>query len=521
MYPDFYYVDMAGTGEAFQAILPKPSPETVQVIYYIEAVDVGFSSNRTIEHLADVVEDEDDCRRRDPAAAYYTGGNPGIVVGALKSGVPAVPAGFLADGITGFIPLSVSGGGGGAGATAALAVGGAAAGAVAVGVLAAGGDQSTTTTTAVVAPPPPAPTTTTAPSVPPPTPSVRACFNTSPASGVIEIGERIKLDARCSEPSGSISYHWDLGDGRQREGVFIEPPYSTPGTYTVVLTVRRVTSYQGIDETEGDEDSVSRLITVKEPDADLTVTKTGSPNPYYPWNGTPLTYSITVQNRGPATATDVTVVDTLPPEMMVIDNGGCLPSTPGRLICRLGDLDTGDIVEVTIEVVVDYQQEPELGDFIENRVAVESDTVDPDTSNNSDVARTNIEWGEPQRTSSLNLELTSLLDFQAPDDPSPGYVVLNGGRTDSTMSGTIFPHRFQAQSGRNTIEAHVASGAGRPGTWRFDFSTTPSFVTGSLRPEMGQIVSQEAHGIVFRLSGQSGERLRFSFELSPRGPRGR
>ena len=50
MYPDFYYVDMTGTDEAFQAILPKPSPETAQVIYYIEAVDVGFSSNRTHDH---------------------------------------------------------------------------------------------------------------------------------------------------------------------------------------------------------------------------------------------------------------------------------------------------------------------------------------------------------------------------------------------------------------------------------------------------------------------------------------
>jgi hypothetical protein len=516
MYPDFYYVDMTGTGEAFQAILPKPSPETAQVIYYIEAVDVGFSSNRTVEHSAEVVEDEDDCRRRDPAAAYYTGGNPGIVVGALKSGMPPVPAGFLAEGITGFIPLSGSGGGG-AGATAALAIGGAAAGAVGVGVLVAGGNQATTTTSAVVSPPPAPSTTTSTPSTPPSSPAVEACFDTSPASGVIEIGERIKLDARCSEPKGSLSYHWDLGDGRSREGVFIEPSYSSPGTYAVVLTVRRTTSFQGLGQTtEDDVDTMTRQITVMEPnDADLAVMKTSSPNPYDPFDEIPLTYTITVENLGPATAVDVTLVDTLPPEMMVLDNGGCVPSGTSRLLCALGDLDNGDAVEVTIELAVDYQQEPELGPYIENRVEVGSETMDPDTSNNSAVARTNLLW--EQRVSSLELAFTSLLDFGTTDRPSVGHVVLNGGRVDTTMGGTSFPHRDQGRPGRNTIEAYPVAGAGRDGTWRFDFSATRSFVAGSFRTEMGQVVSQDTQGIVFRLSGQAGERLRFSFELSPRG----
>ncbi len=44
--------------------------------------------------------------------------------------------------------------------------------------------------------------------------------------------------------------------------------------------------------------------------ADMAIVKTGSPNPVT--EGTPLTYTLTVTNNGPASATNVTVTDTLP-----------------------------------------------------------------------------------------------------------------------------------------------------------------------------------------------------------------
>ncbi len=44
--------------------------------------------------------------------------------------------------------------------------------------------------------------------------------------------------------------------------------------------------------------------------ADMAIVKTGTPNPVT--EGTPLTYTLAVTNNGPASATNVTVTDTLP-----------------------------------------------------------------------------------------------------------------------------------------------------------------------------------------------------------------
>jgi uncharacterized repeat protein (TIGR01451 family) len=515
-YPDFYYVDMTQASEEFQAILPKPSPETEQVIYYIEAVDLGFSSNRTAEHVSEVVEDEDECRRRDPAAAYYTGSDPGIVVGALRAGAPPVPAGFLADGISRFIPVAGATGGG-VGAPTAIAIGAGAAGAAGVGVVvASGGDTSTTTTSVAVSPPPPPPTTTSVTTSVPVAPAVQACYSTSPDPAVIEVGERIKLDARCSEPKGSLTFTWELGDGRTRQGPFIEPSYSIAGTYTVVLTVRRTSSYGGLAQTTADEDTARFQVIVNEPEepepqgADLLVTKTGSPEFFYPWE-TILTYTITVENLGPETAEGVIVVDTLPPELEVIESASNCLGTLDQMTCQVGTLAPRQSVEITFQM--DAYEEPDFGDFIENKVEVSSPTADPNPANDTATARNPVVLG--QRTLSIELTATSLLEFTQTDDRSTGNVVLNAGAVDTTTSGVSFQHRFLGRPGKNTLEAYPTE-AGREGLWRFDFTGARAFVAGSFQIESGQVISRDPYAIVFRLSGTAGEGVRFSFDLAPR-----
>jgi hypothetical protein len=151
--PDYYYVDMVNTGAGFQAILPKPAPGTEQVVYYIEAIDRDFNPVVTPEFAPEVT-DSETCERRDPEAAYYTGEDPGIAVGATMAGAASIPPGFLSAGIGSFISASgtvtyaVAGTaaattGAGLGTTGLiLIIGGAAGAAAVIGVIATREDEA-------------------------------------------------------------------------------------------------------------------------------------------------------------------------------------------------------------------------------------------------------------------------------------------------------------------------------------------------------------------------------------------
>lgn len=150
-YPDFYYVEMTKdhpTIDDFEAILPKPGPETEHIIYYLESVDSNFDSLQTPEYSPEVI-DAEECKRRGPPAWFE--GNPSIIVGATQPGMAAIPPGFQAVGITGFVNSlgvlsSVGGGAGGVVGSTAGAVlvvgGGAAAAATGVVIATSGGEEA-------------------------------------------------------------------------------------------------------------------------------------------------------------------------------------------------------------------------------------------------------------------------------------------------------------------------------------------------------------------------------------------
>lgn len=159
LYRDFYYVEMTYRDGQYVGILPQPSPETRQVIYYLEALDSAFSTARSREYDADV---RGGCRQ-EPAAAYFPGGDPGITVGATVSGGSSIPPGFTVAGIIGTITAAgtVSGVGGGIGAATAVAVGSAVAAGAGAAVLTTGGDDATTSSGIAGVPPSSAATTST------------------------------------------------------------------------------------------------------------------------------------------------------------------------------------------------------------------------------------------------------------------------------------------------------------------------------------------------------------------------
>ncbi|MCS7274985.1 MAG: right-handed parallel beta-helix repeat-containing protein, partial [Candidatus Bipolaricaulota bacterium] len=121
--------------------------------------------------------------------------------------------------------------------------------------------------------------------------------------------------------------------------------------------------------------------------ADLRLTKSDAPDPVLV--GTALTYTITVTNLGPSTATNVSVSDTLPSSVTFVlatsSQGACNPPVGNILTCNLGNLNPGDTVTITITVT------PLVAGTINNTATVSSSTTDLTPGNNTDSESTTVE----------------------------------------------------------------------------------------------------------------------------------
>jgi uncharacterized repeat protein (TIGR01451 family) len=113
---------------------------------------------------------------------------------------------------------------------------------------------------------------------------------------------------------------------------------------------------------------------------DLEIGMAAAPDPV--GSGDPLTYTLTVTNNGPLSATAVTVTDTLPAGLIFVSS---TPGTPdcsfsgGTLTCDLGTMAPTDTAQITIDAVLDH---PVWG-TLSNTAAVSASESDPIMANNS------------------------------------------------------------------------------------------------------------------------------------------
>jgi uncharacterized repeat protein (TIGR01451 family) len=154
------------------------------------------------------------------------------------------------------------------------------------------------------------------------------------------------------------------------------------GTLTNTATV--APPIGGFDPNTGDNTATDSDPIV--PQADVAVSKTDTPDPVQP--GGALTYTVTVSNLGPSTATGVTLTDTLPTGVTFLSS---VPGPPtcvfsgATLACNLGTLAGGANSVVTINTTVTA-----TGGILVNTASASAAEADPETANNSGSASTGV-----------------------------------------------------------------------------------------------------------------------------------
>jgi uncharacterized repeat protein (TIGR01451 family) len=124
------------------------------------------------------------------------------------------------------------------------------------------------------------------------------------------------------------------------------------------------------------------------PTADLSITKTASPDPVT--TGDDLTYTVTVTNNGPDPATSVIVTDNLPAETTFVScsstGGGVCGGSSNNRTVTFELLPSG--ASETITFVANVKCSVADGTVISNTATVSSSTPDPNPNNDSSTATT-------------------------------------------------------------------------------------------------------------------------------------
>jgi uncharacterized repeat protein (TIGR01451 family) len=150
---------------------------------------------------------------------------------------------------------------------------------------------------------------------------------------------------------------------------------TAPGTYPLSITA-----------TSGNlqHTTPAQLVVSGPTNANLTITKTASPNPAITQAN--LTYRITLLNNGPSPATNVVVTDNLPAGINFVSatptQGSCSGTT--TVTCTLGSMAQSALAIVNIVVV------PQAAGTLTNNASVVAIESDSDTSDNSVTLQTTV-----------------------------------------------------------------------------------------------------------------------------------
>lgn len=184
----------------------------------------------------------------------------------------------------------------------------------------------------------------------------------------------------CLQSGGSVSCSLGNMDVGTTATVTVLVTPTTPG---LISSTASVTSNQ--PDFEPSNNSITVSTRVNSPSSELSIGLADAPDPVE--LGGALTYTVSVTNNGPSTATGVFVTNTLPANIIFgsaeSTQGSCVNNS-GTVVCSLGSLTAGTRATITILV------SPTALGTITATALVRANQVDPFSANNTASASTSV-----------------------------------------------------------------------------------------------------------------------------------
>jgi uncharacterized repeat protein (TIGR01451 family) len=283
-----------------------------------------------------------------------------------------------------------------------------------------------------------------------------------------------------------------------------QAPTLAPGTYNITVVMRADPAFLGIndgtltqhfdingtgDDTNDLNNSETESTAYVTPDADMSITATGSPDPVAPDGD--ITYTVTVANQGPDAAPNA--------KMVLGGNGGqtrfqsisfpagwtCAMPPPGTLInatsyeCNHPSLPSGTVAVFTVVVEASADLHPNSDHNVTQVFVTGSNVTDPDHADTSVQVTTQYTVSDAD----LNITVTDSPDPVTPDgDITYTVTVTNQGPDTATNARmTIAGNGGQTRFQSITAPAGWTCAVPAPGTLinaaNYD-CTNPSFASG-------------------------------------------
>jgi hypothetical protein len=239
---------------------------------------------------------------------------------------------------------------------------------------------------------------------------------------------------------------------------------------TVNVVVRAgaaATLTNSVTVTSNDDDPVTSnnrhtTTTLVAPTADLEITQQGPERCAFGADCEDAAYTVTVLNRGPSPATNVTLTDILPtdpPSGAVVatrksftlpPGGTCGAVNGGRFTCNLGSVPVGSTVNATIVLSIDSTA---IGRLITNRMSVASnDVVESLPGNESRDWATFVTPSLPETDLEVLAFGPNAATVTRPNTATFTATIINNGRSTATNVGlvTTFTGQLAVRSAMTT-----------------------------------------------------------------------